>query len=109
MRYSWPEPTFPSEDAETGTGLIWVFAMLVVSALAIASTLFAGSFRIRWSWADASVIALMVLVGVSSLHAADRRPAITMAWEWGALGLLYLLIRNLPRTRGESATLAARP
>jgi O-antigen ligase len=97
---------FPSEDAETGSGLIWVFAMLVAAALGIVSTLFAGTFRVRWSWADAAVIALMVLVGVSSTHAADRRPAITMAWEWGALGLLYLLVRNLPRTRGESATLA---
>jgi O-Antigen ligase len=97
---------FPSEDAETGSGLIWVFTMLVASALAIASTLFSGTFRVRWSWADAAVIGLMVLVGVSSFYAADRRPAITMAWEWGALGLLYLLVRNLPRTRGESATLA---
>jgi hypothetical protein len=43
---------------------------------------------------------------MSCSRAADRRPAITMAWEWGALGLLYLLVRNLPRGRGESATLA---
>ena len=97
---------FPSEDAESGTGLIWVFAMLATSAIAIASYLFAGTFRVRWSWADAAVLALMLLVAMSASHAADRRPAITMAWEWGALGLLYFLARNLPRTRGESATLA---
>ncbi len=97
---------FTSEDAETGTGLIWVFAMLAASGLAVASTLFAGTLRVRWSWADAAVLALMLLVALSASHAADRRPAITMAWEWGAMGLLYVLVRNLPRTRGESATLA---
>ncbi len=43
---------------------------------------------------------------MSASHAADRRPAITMAWEWGALGLLYVLVRNLPKSRAESATLA---
>ena len=97
---------FPSEDAESGTGLIWVFAMLATTAVAVASYLFAGKVRVRWSWADAAVLALMLLVAMSASHAADRRPAITMAWEWGALGLLYFLARNLPRTRGESATLA---
>lgn len=97
---------YPSEDAETGTGLAWVFAMLVASALAIASTLFSGSLRVRWSWADAAVLILMALVALSASHAADRRPAITMAWEWGGLALLYLLMRNLPRGRAESATLA---
>ena len=37
---------FPSEDADTGSGLVWVFAMLATSGLAIASTLFAGTFRV---------------------------------------------------------------
>jgi len=97
---------YPSEDASQGTGLIWVFAILATSALGVASWLFAGTTLLRWSWADAAVLALMVLVGTSSLHAAQRRPAITMAWEWGGLGLLYFLARNLPRTRAESATLA---
>ena len=97
---------FPSEDAQSGSGLIWVFAMLATSAIAIASYAFAGKLRVRWSWADAAVVALMLLVAVSASHAADRRPAITMAWEWGSLGFLYVLIRNLPRSRGESAALA---
>jgi len=95
-----------SEDAREGTGLVWVFALLATSALAVASWLFAGTTRLRWSWADAAILALVVLVGAASLHAAERRPAIAMAWEWGGLGLLYFLARNLPRTRAESATLA---
>ena len=48
----------------------------------------------------------MVLVAVSASHALDRRPAINLAWEWVALGLIYLLLRNLPRTRDESSALA---
>jgi hypothetical protein len=97
---------FPSEDADTGTGLTWVFAILATTALAIAANLFSGTLRLRWSWADAAVIALVSLVAFSAGHAAERRPAITMAWEWGGLGLLYLLARNLPKSRGESVALA---
>ncbi len=49
---------------------------------------------------------LIVLVAASASHAVDRRPAINLAWEWVALGLIYLLLRNLPRTRDESSALA---
>lgn len=98
---------YPSEDAEAGTGLVWVFLLLGVAGVAVASNLLSGVTRLRWSWVDALVLATVVLVGFSASHAADRRSAITMAWEWGAMGLLYGLARNLPRTRGESATLAA--
>ena len=97
---------YPSEDAEVGSGLIWVFLMLCVSGIGVVSILLSGMTRVRWSWVDAMVLTLIVLVGLSAGHAADRRSAITMAWEWGALGLLYGLARNLPKTRGESATLA---
>ena len=48
----------------------------------------------------------MLLVAASASHALDRRPAINLAWEWVALGLIYLLLRNLPRTRDESSALA---
>jgi O-Antigen ligase len=97
---------FPSEDAPSGTGLIWDFAILAILAIAISAYLFMGKFRVRWSWADLAVMVLMILVAVSASHAADRRPAITMAWEWGSLGFLYFLIRNLPRTTAESTALA---
>jgi hypothetical protein len=97
---------FPSEDADTGSGLIWVFAVLATTAVGVASFLFSGGIRLRFSWADAAVIGLMFLVGNSATHAAERRVAITMAWEWGGLGLLYVLFRNLPRTRLESSALA---
>src|SRR5207247_8998590 len=89
-----------------GTGLFWVLALLVAAGLAIAAGFVGGRFRFRWSWTDAAVVALMVLVATSATHALDRRPAINLAWEWIALGLVYLLLRNLPRTRYESSALA---
>ena len=89
--------------------LVWVLAMLVVAAVAIMAGLLGGD------------VPVPMVVGRrrgpgrpgaprSALEhhrsAADRRPAINLAWEWGAIGLAYFLVRNLPRTRGESATLA---
>ncbi len=97
---------YPSEDAETGTGLVWIFLLLGVSGVAVASNLLSGVTRMRWSRVDALVFATIILIALSAGQAADRRSAITMAWEWGAMGLFYGLARNLPRTRGESATLA---
>ena len=96
---------YPSEDAETGSGLVWVLLLLMVTGLAIVANLVTGVTRFRWSWVDLSVVVLVVLVGFSAGHAADRRAAITMAWEWGGMGLLYLLTRSLPRTRAESSAL----
>ena len=96
---------YPSEDAATGSGLVWVLLLLMVSGLAVVANLVTGVTRFRWSWVDLAVVALVVLVGLSAGHAADRRAAITMAWEWGGMGLLYLLTRSLPRTRAESSAL----
>jgi O-antigen ligase len=99
-------PYWPSEDAATGTGLTWVCATLVVAAVAIIASLFAGTFRYRFSWVDASFLMLVLLVGLSARLAGDRRAAINLAWEWAGIGVMFLLVRNLPRTRGESAGIA---
>ncbi len=84
----------------------WVAALLVVAGLAIASALVGGTLRVRLSWVDPAVVVLIVLVATSASHAQDRRPAINLSWEWIAFGVAYLLVRNLPRTRGESSALA---
>jgi hypothetical protein len=113
-------PYWPSEDAATGTGLNWVLAMLVVAALAVISALLSQTLRFRWSWVDTAFLVMIGLVGLSSsglpgfrnaLHinwpgADDRRAAINLAWEWGGIAIAYFLVRNLPRTRGESAAIA---
>lgn len=101
MRAYWP-----SEDAATGTGLSWVLATLVVAAIAVMAGLLGGVARWRWSWADAAFLGLVLLVGLSTRQAGDRRGAINLAWEWAGIGVAFLLIRNLPRTRGESSAIA---
>jgi hypothetical protein len=99
-------PFWPSEDAATGSGLSWVLAVLIVAAIAIIAGLLGGVARWRWSWADAAFLVLIALVGLSATQADDRRGAINLAWEWAGLGVAYLLVRNLPRTRDESAMVA---
>src|SRR5271166_819562 len=103
-RAYWPSEIDPSQAS--GSGLLWVLAMLIVAGLWIASSLFGGRFRFRWSWTDAAIAALVFLVGLSSTRGLDRRLAINLAWEWAGLGFAYFLARNLPRTRGESTVLA---
>ena len=98
-------PSEPDLKGEAGSGLDWSLAMLLVIGLGLASSLVGGRLRLRWSWTDAAVIALTFLVGLSASHAINRRPAINLAWEWAAVGLAYLLVRNLPRTRAESSVL----
>jgi hypothetical protein len=103
-RAYWPaEPSFKDE---AGSGLEWAFALLLTVGLALIAALVGGTLRLRWSWTDAAVIGLMLLVALSAAQATDRRPAINLAWESGAVGLAYLLVRNLPRTRAESSALA---
>ncbi len=78
-----------------------MLAVLVALALAVAGWWLGGTTRVRWSWTDAAVVVLIAVVGLSTTVAADRRAAISMAWEWVGLGAMYLLLRWLPRMRGE--------
>jgi len=103
-RAFWPSEPDLKEGA--GAGLSWVLVVLVVAGLGLAASLVAGRFRFRLCWTDASVVAVFILVAISASHALDRRPAINLAWEWIGLCVVYLLMRNLPRTRGESSALA---
>jgi O-antigen ligase len=79
---------------------------LIVAGLAVASVLIGGRLRIRLSGADAAILGLVTLVALSARFALDRRPAINLAWDWVGIGITYLLVRNLPRNRGESAAMA---
>jgi hypothetical protein len=103
-RAFWPSEPDLREGA--GEGLPWVLTLLVVTGIALAASLVSGRLRFRWSWTDGCVLALTILVAASAAHAVDRRPAINLAWEWVALGVMYLLVRNLPRSRSESSVLA---
>ena len=102
-------PLWPSEfatEADTAGGLTWILALLVALGLAIAGLWIGGQNRLRLSWADAAVLALALLVAVAASGAAERRVAVNLAWEWAGLAIVYLLLRNLPRTPAESSALA---
>jgi O-antigen ligase len=96
---------FPGEDAESGSGLLWVAGILLAAGLGIAGLWLAGVTRLRRSWVDVAFLVLVALVGLSTSVAADRRAAISVAWDWAGLAVAYLVLRNLPRHREESATL----
>lgn len=104
MRVYWPSE--PDTRDGAGGGLYWSLGLLVATILGLAAGFVSGRPRPRWSWADAAVLALIALVGISARQAADIRPAYNLAWEWVGVGLAYLLVRNLPRTRAESSALA---
>lgn len=99
-------PAEGTDELTSGAGLSWTFALLWTALLAVVGAFLERSLRFRVSWADAAVVGLVGLVGWSTTGALDRRIAINLAWQWGGLGLAYLLLRNLPRTRGESRAIA---
>lgn len=89
-----------------GDGLVWVFAVLLVAALGLASSFVARRLTFRFSWVDAAVVGLVFLTATSARMAVDWRIGVNLAWEWVGLGTAYLLLRNLPRSRAESSALA---
>ncbi|WP_165069392.1 O-antigen ligase family protein [Paludisphaera rhizosphaerae] len=98
-------PSEPAYKEGAAAGLSWDLAIFLVAALALVSSIFAGRFVFRLAVPDAAVAALMFLVAVSSQRSLDWRIGVNLAWEWAAMGVAYLLLRWLPRTRGESAAL----
>jgi O-antigen ligase len=99
-------PSEPNLREGAGDGLVWVLLVFLTVGIALAVPLLNGCLRFRFTATDAFVVALITLVAASATHSLDRRPAINLAWEWAALGFVYLLLRNLPRTRNESSVLA---
>lgn len=85
----------------------WVALTFVASLLGIFSWMIGGWTRVRWSWCDAAVLALMFFVGLSAREGLDTRTAINLTWEWLGVGMIYAMIRVLPRTPRESSALAA--
>jgi O-antigen ligase len=97
---------FPGEDADKGTGLVAVLLILLAAIVASAGIWLSGKTALRLSKADLAVLILAFLVALSTASAADRRPAINLAWEWGGLAVAYFLLRNLPRGPRETAAVA---
>lgn len=97
---------WPGENASSGSGLGWVGAVLIAFVLAVASWFIGGTVRFRFSWADGAALAALVLVLFHERAAADQRVAITLSWECIGLGLVYMLVRCIPRDSSEHAAIA---
>lgn len=89
-------PLIPGEDAAGGSGLLFVLLWLLAAVFWALACAVGRQGVYRANLIDLAV-GLLVLAQVASavFVAAARRPAINMAWEWVALGLVYLLVRQL--------------
>lgn len=100
-------PLTPSEDASSGSGLLFVTLWLVAGCLWALGLVFDRQFRLRLHWVDAAVAVFVLAEVVSAVFVASaRRPALNMAWEWVGLALAYLLIRQLVVHRAQVYALA---
>lgn len=96
---------WPSEDASLGTGLSWCL-WVILAAFTLAVVRFRRTtFEFRWNVADLFVVLCFFVVFISQARALDHRPATNMAWEWAAMGLIYVLARQLPRDNAETSAL----
>ena len=95
-----------TSEVESAEGLGWTFALLWTATLGLAGAFLSRTLSFRISWADVAVVALFGLVGMSTSQALDRRIAINLAWQWGGVGIAYVLLRTLPRTARESRDVA---
>jgi len=96
---------WPSEDAASGTGLSWCLWVILASLAFAAFRLKRGDFQFRWNMADLFIGLTFFTVFISSSQALDHRPATNMAWEWVALGLFYIAVRQVPRDNAETSGL----
>jgi hypothetical protein len=91
-------PLFPSEDADTGSGLIVVSLWCFAGVLWAASQARTG--RLLWygTWFDLGPLILFAAIVCSAFLCDSPRSAINMASEWAGLVLCYFLVRQLVRS-----------
>jgi len=90
--------------ALAGHGYAFTLLWLAVAVLWFLSRIKAGGLAIRFVWADAAILALVLVSIASGLWAVKvghPRPAINMSWEWLAMGVAYFLLRQLLATQAE--------
>ena len=88
-----------------GLVLLW-FAAVVLWAWSCFRT---GSFAVRLGWLDAALWLLIAGHAISTgwvfVIGGDRRAAVNMLWEWIALGVSFLLIRQTMTARLDAQRL----
>ncbi|NUQ61957.1 MAG: O-antigen ligase family protein [Pirellulales bacterium] len=104
-------PLFPSEGApESGDGLPVVMLWIAVAVVWLLGAIGRNEFRLRFGATDAAVMLLVAWYAVSGILAAvsgSPRPAINALWEWTAVALELLLVRQLVASRREARAMAA--
>ena len=104
-------PLFPSEAAAyQGDGLPVVMLWIVLAVLWLIGAVGRPRFRVVFGWTDAAVILLIAWHTIAAVWAATHLsplPAVNMLWEWIALGLAFLLARQLIVGRRESRAVVA--
>jgi len=102
---------FPSESAAShGDGLFVVMLWIALAAFWLAGVIQRRSLRAGFGWTEGAVILLVGFHTIAAVWAAAHaspRPAINMLWEWIALGLSFLLARQLIATRREARAVVA--
>jgi O-antigen ligase/tetratricopeptide (TPR) repeat protein len=98
MRSDWTDP-----------GGMILTLLTFVAALAWAGwRLWSGQGAVRFGLVDAALLAVAVLLAVSTYLAADyKRPGELIAWEWLALWLTFFLVRQLSTTAEEQQGMLA--
>ncbi len=106
---------WPSEVSRVGEQLgyselvlanhLWTVLILVAWTLFGIAGLVGGHARLRFSWVDAGVVAFLVAISQSTIEARETYVAMCGLWRWLSIGLIYLLVRNVPRSREESYVL----
>jgi hypothetical protein len=91
-------PLVPSEStAELGAGANWIMALLIIGAGWMVTAVVRRSDVLRWDAIDVLAGLFVALVLFSALVMAGQggvRATINMAWQWVALGILFLLTRQ---------------
>jgi hypothetical protein len=103
-RLTWPGEA--NDELTTLQGAAWVPCLLLAAGLSLTGALFSGRLTWRFTAADLAVLALGLIILATTRHAADRRIAWNLAWEWLGVTIAYLLARSLPRAPRESLWLA---
>lgn len=115
-------PLFPSEAVAThGDGVTVVMLWIALAAFWLIAALVrpknsprpsggGPGVRVRFGRLEASVMVFLLFIAAATYWAVGHgspRPAINVFWEWMALGLCFLLARQLIETQREVRALAA--
>ncbi|MBC8870708.1 MAG: O-antigen ligase family protein [Planctomycetes bacterium] len=104
-------PLIPSASAaEQGTGTLLILLWLLLLISWLGAGLVLRETRFRFGWIDATVLAFLALHSLSAIMMAGQghaRPTINMLWQWLSFGVCFLLSRQLLRTAAAARAVCA--